>query len=606
MSKEILKPSQFRKAEKTFDEESFLLNNEQKNELSSLYEGQVGKFKTGTIIKGHVLKVTPDGVLVDIDYKSEGFIPNYEFSEHEIKKLAPGFEIDVVLDELENAEGNVVLSYEKAKTMKAWTEIMKLFEENKPVEGVVLNKVKGGLSVDIGIPAFLPGSQIDVQRVTDFDALVGQTIQAYIIKINQKRGNVIISRRKYIHEQKSEVRKKILDMLQEGQVIQGVVKNITNYGVFIDVGGLDGLLHITDMTWSRINHPSELVKIGDTITVKVLSFDKVNEKVSLGMKQLTPNPWQETDVNLEVGAKVKGHISSIRDYGVFLEIHPGLGGLIHISEISWTERITDLNKYFKIGQEVEAVIVSIDKDTRRMSLSIKQLEKNPWDVIAEQYQPGQVIKGKISNIIESGIFVQIAPGIDGLVRVSDFSWTEYVDHVSDKYKKGDEIEAVILSINKQAKKISLGIKQLTPNPWEEIEKTYPVGSIVEGEVTKIANFGAFVKLPNGIEGLVHISELSPNNVEKVEDILKVGQVVPLKVIKSSQEEHKIGLSLKAAVEDKAKESAKKEAKAKKEVSNDKDKKKAKSEQSYTQKPKSLLQIELEKHAARQKEALKEE
>ncbi len=590
MSKELLKPQQFRRAELRFDDESFQLNEQQKGELSALYEGTLDRFKPGSIIKGTVIKASAEGVLVDIDYKSDGLIAAYEFSEHELKRLAPGSEIEVMLDELENSDGNVILSYEKAKAMKAWDSIMKLYEENKPVEGIVTHKVKGGLSVDIGIPAFLPGSQVDIQRVTDFDQFVGQPITASIIKINPKRGNVIISRRKFLNEQRAETRKKILETLQPGSVIQGTVKNITNYGVFIDIGGVDGLLHITDMTWGRIAHPSELVRIGDTVTVKVLSFDKVNEKISLGMKQLSHNPWEELDPSVQIGSRIKGTISSITDYGLFVEVQAGVEGLVHISEISWTDRINDLHKHFKVGETIEALVVSLDKENRRMSLSIKQLEKNPWDAISEQYEIGQKISGKVSNVTEFGIFVQLAPGIDGLVHISDFSWTEHIEHPADRYKKGDEVEAVIIGINKQNKKISLGIKQLTPNPWEEIEKKYPVGSTIEGEVSKITNFGAFVKLPTGIEGLVHISELSGDNVEKVEDFLKVGQVATFKVIKVSPEEHKLGLSLKT--EDEGEKKAKKEkAPAKKEK---------RSEIPAQPKQKSQLQLELEK-LSRQKE-----
>ena len=604
MSKELLKPQQFRKVETAFDNEAFQLNEEQKGELSALYEGALDRFRPGNIIKGTVIKASADGVLVDIDYKSDGLIPVYEFTEHELKRLVPGSEIEIILDELENNDGNVMLSYEKAKAMKAWDAIIKLFEENKPVEGIVTHKVKGGLSVDIGIPAFLPGSQVDIQRVTDFDHFVGQSIAASIIKINQKRGNVIISRRKYLNEQRAEVRKKVLESLQPGQIIQGTVKNITNYGVFIDIGGLDGLLHITDMTWGRIAHPSELVKIGDAITVKVLSFDKVNEKISLGMKQLSHNPWEGIAPEIQVGSRIQGTISSITDYGLFVEIQPGVEGLVHISEISWTDRITDLHKHFKVGQNIEVLVVSLDKENRRMSLSIKQLEKNPWDAISEQYDVGQKIKGKVSNVTEFGIFVQLAPGIDGLVHISDFSWTEHIEHPADRYKKGDEVEAVIIGINKQNKKISLGIKQLTPNPWEEIEKKYPIGSIVEGEVSKITNFGAFIKLPTGIEGLVHISELSGNNVEKVEDILKVGQKANFKVIKVNQEEHKLGLSLKTE-EEAAASQEQKQSRSKKQ-SQDKEKasaprKEKKAEQPTAGKQKSQLQIELEKHVARQQE-----
>lgn len=544
MSKEIITARQFAHAINVWNPEEFQMNDEQKLELAQLYTGALDSFKPGVILTGKVLRVTADGVLVDINYKSDGLIPLYEFTEHELKKFTPGSDIEVIIDELENADGTITLSYEKAKAHKAWAVILNLFEEGKPVEGVVTHKVKGGLSVDIGIPAFLPGSQVDVQRVMDFDTFVGQTISAYIIKVNQRRGNVIISRRKLLNEQRSEVRKKILDQLKIGDTIQGVVKNITSYGAFIDIGGVDGLLHITDMTWGRIAHPSEMLKIGDAITVQVISFDKEHEKISLGMKQLESNPWKDLPDSIQVGSKIKGIISSITDYGLFVEVAKGVEGLVHISEISWIDRISDLHKTYKVGDEIEVLVVALDKDNRRMSLSIKQMDKNPWDAIAEELQVGQSIKGKISNITDFGIFVQIAPGIDGLVHISDLSWTEHIKHPADVFKKGDEVEAVITGIDKQKKKISLGIKQLNENPWENLDQKYPIGSTVEGEVTKIADFGAFVKLPSGIEGLVHISELSGSMVGKVEDVLKVGQKAEFRVIKINQEEHKLGLSLK--------------------------------------------------------------
>jgi small subunit ribosomal protein S1 len=591
MSKEVLRGSQFAHI-RTLAEEGLELNPEQYSQLSALYE-DIGKFKPGKLIEGNVLDVSSDGVLVDIGYKSNGTIPRYEFSDFELKKLHPGSQIEVILDELEDINGNLVLSYEKAKATRAWDHINKLYQENMPVEGVVTHKVKGGLSVDIGIPAFLPGSQVDVQRVSDFDQYVGQTITAYIIKINQKRGNVIISRRKYLNEQRQESRKLVLDQLQEGQVIEGVVKNITNYGVFIDIGGVDGLLHITDMTWGRIAHPSELVKIGDKIKVKVLSFDKEHEKISLGMKQLEENPWDAMSAELVPGSRVKGRISSITDYGLFVEIEKGVEGLVHISEISWTERVTNLHKYFKVGQEIEVYVVSVDKANRRMSLSIKQLQDNPWKSITQKFKEGEIIKGRISNITDFGVFVQLLPGIDGLVHISDLSWTEHITHPSDIYKIGDEVEAMVLSIDEENKRISLGIKQLQQNPWELIEKEYPVGTIVEGEVSKITNFGAFVKLPLGIEGLVHISELSDDNVERVEDILQVGKKYQFRVIKVNKEERKLGLSLK--LEEPKEKKAKREAKAG--AGTERGKRESRSEQAHAR-PKSLLQIELEKHAAR--------
>lgn len=593
MSKTVIRASQFRHVGPVMQaEEDMHLDAQQHDELASLYEEAFKSLKQGKIVTGKVVALTDDGLLVDVGFKSHGLIPWYEFSEHERKKLTPGSEIEVMLEELESVDGHVNISYEKAKAMKAWETIMKLYEEGKPVEGIVTHKVKGGLSVDIGIPAFLPGSQVDLQRVSDFDQFVGQPITAYVIKVNQKRGNVIISRRKYLNELRSESRKKILDDLEVGQIIQGIVKNITNYGVFIDVGGVDGLLHITDMTWGRIAHPSELVKIGDKITVKVLAFDKENEKISLGMKQLTENPWEKIIEGLEVGARIKGKISSITDYGFFVELQKGVEGLVHISEISWTDRIDDIKKHYKVGDEVETVIVSLDKENRRMSLSIKQLHENPWKVLRDTYNVGDKIKGIISNVTDFGMFVQIIPGIDGLVHVSDLSWTEHIESPAALYKKGDEIEAVILDIDEENNRVSLGIKQLAQDPWDTIEEHYPVGSIVEGEISKITNFGAFVKLASGVEGLVHISELSDQNVEKVEDILKVGQKYQFRVIKLNKEEHRIGLSLKL---DEPKPKQQSSAKGKpKQV-------KEEVQQQQQHRPKSLLQIELEKHAARQRE-----
>lgn len=594
MSKEIIRPEDFAKADTTRlmeQDEALQLNDEQLKELQDLYTGTAESFKQGKLIAGKIIKSDSDGVLVDIQYKSYGLIPRYEFSQHELKKLHEGDDIEVILDDIEGPDGNVVLSYEKAKSLKAWDEITKLFEDNKPVEGVVTHKVKGGLSVDIGIPAFLPGSQIDLQRVTDFDQYVGKTITANIIKINKKRGNVIISRRKHLSDQRAESRKQIIDTLDEGQIIQGTVKNITNYGVFIDIGGVDGLLHITDMTWGRISHPSELVKIGDNITVKVLSFDKDNEKISLGLKQLSDNPWQEMGEKLEIGARLKGTISSITDYGLFVEVQKGIEGLVHISEISWTDRINNLADKFKVGQEIDVLVVSLDKENRRMSLSIKQLDKNPWDSIDEQFKVGQKITGTISNITDFGIFVQLVPGIDGLVHISDLSWTEHIAHPGDVYKRGDKVEAIILGIDKDNKKVSLGIKQLQQDPWDKLEQEYPVGKIVEGEVSKITNFGAFVKLASGIEGLVHISELSDQNVDKVEDILKIGEKRQFRVLNVNKDERKLGLSLKLEGSPKRERS---ESKAQRSEAAPKREKAP-----AAPKAKSMFQLELEKHAARQ-------
>jgi small subunit ribosomal protein S1 len=544
MAKELIRPEEFCtvKIKADIDPTYLRLSEEFQEELNALYKGAVETFQLGKLVKGVIIAIEDNGVLVDIKYKSRGLVPRYEFAEYELKKLQPGDDIEVILDQLEDTDGRIVLSYEKAKEMRAWDVVTKLFEEGAPAEGTVTHKVKGGLNVDIGIPAFLPGSQIDLQRVTDFDQYVGQVIKACILKLNKKRGNVIISRRKYLHDQRSEDRKKILETLTEGQVIQGVVKNITNYGVFIDIGGVDGLLHITDMTWGRVAHPSEMVRIGETITVKVLSFDKNNEKISLGLKQLQTNPWDQISADIAVGNKTKGRISSITDYGLFIEVAPEVEGLVHISEISWTDRITDLNRLYKVGEEIEVLVVSLDKENRRMSLSVKQLNKNPWEAVNEQFKSGQIIKGKISNITDFGIFVQLLPGIDGLVHISDLSWTEHIEHPSDRYKPGQEVEAMILGIDKDNKKISLGVKQLTVDPWEKVAEQYPIGSIIDGEISKITNFGAFVRLPNNIEGLMHNTVLMQEHNKKAEEFFTVGQKTQFRIVNINKEERKLALS----------------------------------------------------------------
>lgn len=539
-------------------EEVFSINEQDKTDLANIYTQTLQNFDAGKIIKGKIIVKENNGITVSIDYKSDGFIPNYEFSDIELKKLNVNDEVDVILDRVEDEYGNIVLSYQKAKAIRAWEKIAEYAEKDEPVTGVVTHKVKGGLSVDIGIPAFLPGSQVDTQRINNFDQFVGQEVTGKILKVNKKRGNVIISRRKFIEEQRSVDKQKALENVTEGQVIRGIVKNITNYGVFVDIGGIDGLLHITDMSWGRITHPSELLKIGDEINVKVLSFDKQFEKISLGIKQLSDNPWAEIDKKYPVGSVIKGRISSITDYGLFVEIEKGVEGLVHISEISWTERITNLAKHYATGDTIEVKVVALDKDNRRMSLSIKQMSQDPWKEVAAKFKAGDKIKGKITNITDFGIFVQLLEGVDGLVHISDISWASNINHPSEKYKKGDEVEALVLNVDSDNKKVSLGVKQLAGDPWENIETKHPVGSEVEGKVSKITNFGAFVKLESGIEGLIHISELSDTDVEKVEDILQVGETRKFKVVKVNEEDKKLGLSLRTS--GKPKESkAKKEA-----------------------------------------------
>lgn len=590
MSKEVLRPSQFAQAHVVASDD-LQLSDSQKKELESLYDSGVQEFKAGQLVVGKVVEVKSNNLIVDINYKSNGLIPLYEFSKHELENFTPDSDIEVIIEELEDFNGNIVLSYENAKAMRAWARIMDLHEKGEPVEGVVTHKVKGGLSVDIGIPAFLPGSQVDLHRVTNFDQYVGQKIVADVIKINKKRGNIIISRRKHLSSQRDESRKLVLDTLAADQIITGVVKNITNYGVFIDVGGVDGLLHITDMTWGRISHPSEMVNLGEEIKVKVLSIDKVNNKISLGLKQLEGNPWKDIESKIQVGSVVKGKVASVADYGLFIEIEKGVEGLIHISEISWTERISNLAERFAVGAEVEALVVSIDIENRRMSLSIKQMEKNPWAAIQEKFQVGEKITGKISNITDFGIFVQLIPGIDGLIHVSDLSWVDHVDNLVGEYNRGDEIEAVILSIDKDSKKIALGVKQLDKNPWDTIEVEHPVDSQAEGLVTKIMNYGAFVRLPNGIEGLLYSSEM-----QEQENAVEEGKSYTFRIININKEEHKVGLSLNL---DKKKTVAKRKTSSRKSDGVSKvDYERYSSTQSQE---KSALQLELERHAAKQKQ-----
>lgn len=611
MSKERIKSTQFQ----TFDpniiasNQLIILGESRNSDLISLYDTKTESYMTNSIVQGKIIEKTDTGFKVDIAYKSNGFIPFEEFNKIELNTLTIGSTIEVMIDEIENINGNMVLSYERAKATRSWEKIASLYKENKPVDGVVTSKVQGGLCVDIGITAFLPGSQIDTQRVSDFDSWIGKTIQAYIIKLMPKRGNVVISRRKFIYEQKSEARKGIIDTFQEGQVVQGIVKNITKYGAFLDIGGVDGLLHITDMTWSRIEDQTELMNIGDTITVKILSFDKEHEKISLGMKQLTENPWNNLDEKLEAGSIVKGTVISVKDYGIFIEIIKGVEGLIHISEVSWTDRITDLTKNFKVGQEIEAAIVALERKNRRMSLSIKQLEKNPWEKVIEEYKVGQVIKGKVTNIADFGFFVQIAPGVDGLVYVSDISWAQHIKHPADYFTKGQEIEAVIIDINQVKKKIALSIKNLTPNPWDTIQEKLAIGDMVNGCITKIADFGAFVKLDNiDIEAFIHSSECSDMPNMDINNILKLNNNYLFKVIRVSPEEQKIGLSLKKEGRDydkkydkKNSEKENRKGKEKNEGSksqNKKDFNKKNQNKTYTtgtdSKKKSNLQLEVEK------------
>lgn len=523
--------------------------------LEELYERSFQTFQEGEVVRGRVVHVTDDYVVVDIGYKSEGIIPTSEFKDDKGQvNVRVGDEVDVLLEYHDDDEGVVYLSKEKAAKIKVWDEISRIYEQDGVIEGRIVAKVKGGLSVDIGIPAFLPGSQIDIRPVKDLDSLVGKTMTFKILKYNRRRRNVVLSRRVILEKEREAKRAETLAKLEEGKVVQGVVKNITDYGVFVDLGGVDGLLHITDMSWGRVGHPSEMFQIGDSITVKVLQYDRENERVSLGLKQLTPDPWNDVEQRYPEGSRVKGRVVSIADYGAFVELEKGVEGLIHVSEMSWTEKIRHPSKIVSVGDLVEAVVLSIDKERRRISLGLKQLEPNPWDIVAERYPVGTIIEGKIKNITDFGVFVGIDEGIDGLIHISDISWTKRIKHPSEVFQKGQTVRAKVLYIDKNEKKFSLGIKQLEPDPWETVGERYPVDSVVSGTISNITDFGLFVEIEEGIEGLVHVSEVGgdgqkPNLLQSYQ----VGQVVEAKVINVSPQERKIGLSIKRLLEERERE-----------------------------------------------------
>jgi small subunit ribosomal protein S1 len=453
--------------------------------------------------------------------------------------------VDVLVEETEDEDGRIVLSKEKADRLKIWDEISRAYEADEPVEGVVISRVKGGLSVDIGVKAFLPGSQVDLRPVRNLESVLNQRLQFKIIKFNKRRGNIVLSRRALLEKERKKMREATLGTLRVGDIVDGVIKNITDYGAFIDLGGIDGLLHVTDMSWGRVNHPSELFQVGDEIKVKVLKFDPETERVSLGLKQIQPDPWIDAAMRHPIGVRIRGKVVSLTDYGAFVEIEPGIEGLIHVSEMSWTKRVKHPSKVVSIGDEVEAVVLDADEGARKISLGMKQIEPNPWSVIEERYPIGTRVSGEVRNITNFGVFIGLEEGIDGLVHVSDISWTEQIKHPSEKFKKGDVIEAVVLKIDKENEKFSLGIKQLQPNPWEDIQRRYPVGSEVTGEVTNVTDFGAFVKLAEGIEGLVYNADLASERVQNPADVVQVGQTVTALVTRVDPEEQKISLSIRA-------------------------------------------------------------
>jgi len=513
-------------------------------EMKDLIAKSFREFREGQIVKGRILEVRPREVLVDIGYKSEGAIPLSEFDESE--DLQVGDEVEVLILRLENEEGSVILSKEKAAYRQNWEKIVKVFQGDGLIKGKVKAVVKGGLTVNIGVEAFLPGSQIDVVPPKDLQQFVGNTYDFKIVKINDDRKNVVLSRRELIEAERAEKRQRFMDTIKVGDTVKGVVKNLTDFGAFIDLDGMDGLLHITDMTWGRLGHPSELVKVGQELEVVVLDINKDKERVSLGLKQTQKNPWEETEQRFPVGSKVKGKVTNLVPYGAFVEIEDGVEGLIHVSELSWTKRITRPSDVLTVGQEIEAVVLGVNKEEQKISLGVRQLEPNPWDEIEHRYQIGRQVKGVVRNLTAYGAFVELEEGIDGMIHVSDMSWTKKINHPSEVLKKGDEIEAVVIDIDKQNQRISLGVKQLEGDPWKEIESKYKIGDLVKGKVSKITTFGAFLALDGDIDGLIHISQISEDRVDKIKDHLKLGQEVEARVIKVDKSERRIGLSLKAA------------------------------------------------------------
>jgi small subunit ribosomal protein S1 len=513
-------------------------------EMQELIAKSLRDFKEGSIVKGRILEIRPREVLVDIGYKSEGVIPVSEFEDSD--EVEVGDEVEVLLERLENEDGMVVLSKEKAAHKQNWDKIVKVFQGDGLIKGKVKAVVKGGLTVNIGVEAFLPGSQIDIVPPKDLQQFVGNTYDFKIVKINDERKNVVLSRREIIEQERAEKRTKFLESVRVGDTVKGSVKNLTDFGAFIDLDGMDGLLHITDMTWGRLTHPSELLKIGQNVDVVVLDINKEKERVSLGLKQTQRNPWDKIEERFPVGAKVHGKVTNLVPYGAFVEIEEGVEGLIHVSELSWTKRITRPSDVLTQGQEIDAVVLGVNKEEQKISLGVRQLEPNPWDAIEQRYVIGSEVKGKIRNMTAYGAFVELEEGIDGMIHVSDLSWTRKINHPSEILKKGDEVEAVVLDIDKVNQRISLGIKQLESDPWKEIDQKYKIGDLVKGKVTKLASFGAFVQLQDDIDGLVHISQLSEEHVAKVKDVLKVGQDVEARVIKVDKAERRIGLSIKAA------------------------------------------------------------
>jgi len=516
------------------------------NEFQALFEESLRTVKPGGVVKGRVVGITSTHVLIDVGYKSEGQIPLQEFMDRQGNvQVKVGDDVDVYFDSSEGENGGIVLSRQRAESMKVWEKIEKAFNEGEGIQGHIIGKVKGGFKVDVGVPAFLPGSHVDIRPSRNLDRFIGTTDRFAVVKYNRARGNVVVSRRALLEKERNSLKQEILKVLEEGVILEGTVKNITGYGAFVDLGGIDGILHISDMSWGRISHPSEIVQVGDKIKVVVLKFDPEKERISLGMKQLTPDPWQTVAEKYAMGSRIQGKVISLMDYGAFVELESGIEGLIHISEMSWTRKIAHPSKLLQVGQNVEVVVLNVDPGHRRISLGLKQVMANPWEEAKEKYPVGSVVKGPVRNVTDFGIFVGIEEGIDGLVHISDLHWTKKIKHPSELYKKGDIVEATVLGVNVENARFSLGIKQLTTDPWKIIAQHYPVGSKIKGQVTSVPDFGVFVRIEEGVEGLIHVSQLSSERVDKPSSLFKVGDSVEAEVINIDPAERKIGLSIRA-------------------------------------------------------------
>jgi len=520
---------------------------DQEESFAELFEAsqRQQEIKEGEVVDGTVVSMGSEYVTVDIGYKSEGLVPLQEFKDPQgIAHVEVGDVVSVYLERMEMENGFMLLSKDKAEIIRAWDEISQACEKDQLVEGTVIAKVKGGLAVDIGVKSFLPGSQIDTKPIKNLDKFLGKKLKFKIIKFNKKRGNIVLSRRAVVAQERELQRAETLANLQEGAIVTGTVKNITEYGAFVDLGGMDGLLHITDMSWGRIKHPSEIFAVGDEIKVKILKYDRDKERVSLGLKQVAPNPWDDVEYKFPVGVKVKGQVVSLKDYGAFVELEDGIEGLIHVSEMSWTERIKHPSKMVKVGDDLECKVLEVDSKAKRISLGLKQLTQNPWDMLELKYPVGTIVEGDIKSITDFGVFVDVGMGIDGLIHVSDVAWTKKFAHPSEKFKKGDHVRSVVLGIDKLSEKFSLGIKQLERDPWENIKSRYRQGQAVDGIVTKLTDFGAFVELEEGIEGLIYVSEIADHRIEKPSDVLKPEDKIRAEILSIEPKERRIGLSIK--------------------------------------------------------------